>query len=321
MIIRPVINKGEHPIEIGNYYLPTNSIIEFYAVANRWIQNRSPGGIVYGRPRLGKTRAISYLEVYLKRELGNNLPIFKMYCSHHKPNENRFYTDLLRDVGHSSFNVGKAEAKKDRLLKFFIERAENYGQHKIVLFIDEAQMLYEQDYNWLMDIYNQLDKYGITFTVILVGQEELLHQKSAFINTSKIQIIGRFMLHEYKFCGIRNDVDLKICLQGYDDTSEYPINSGWSFTKYFFPDAFEDGKRLADEAKFLMNIYNNIRISANIRGSMEIPMQYLTLTVENCMKVFGANGKGVYWPNKLEWEESISASGYIEAEIYNSMFK
>ncbi len=321
MDTRPILLKGQHPIETGNYYLPTNAIIELYAVVNRWISNRSPGGIVYGRPRLGKTRAISYLEVYLQHEFGENLPIFKMYCSHHKPNENRFYTDLLRDIGHSAFNVGKVEAKRDRLIKFLIERAESYGHHRIVLFIDDAQMLYEQDYNWFMDIYNQLDRYGITFTVILVGQEELLHQKSAFISAAKMQIIGRFMVHEHKFSGIKSTEDLKMCLHGYDDTSEYPANSGWSFTRYFFPEAFEEGMRFANEAQIIIDKFKEVRSKTNIRGKIEIPMQYITLTVDNCMKIFGANGKGVHWPSISNWEEAINSSGYIEAEIYNSMFK
>lgn len=321
MYTRPIVTKGQHPIETGNYHLPTNAIIELYTVVSRWISNRSPGGIVYGRPRLGKTRAIRYLEVYLQHEFGEKLPIFKMYCSHHKPNENRFYTDLLRDLGHSAYNQGKAEVKKDRLLKFLIERAESSGHHKIILFIDDAQMLYEQDYNWLMDIYNQLDRFGITMTVILVGQEELLHQKSAFISVEKMQIIGRFMVHEHKFSGVKTTDDLRVCLQGYDNTSEYPEGSGCSYTRYFFIEAYEDGCRLVNEAHLIFNKFEELRANANIRGQIEIPMQYITLTVDNCLKIFGSNGKGVHWPSLVDWEEAIKTSGYIEAEIYNSMFK
>lgn len=317
----PIINKNEHPVETGNYYLPTNAIIELYAVVHRWISNRAPGGIVYGRPRLGKTRAISCLEVYLKNEFGENLPIFRMYCSHHKPNENRFYTDLLRDIGHSGYNIGKAEAKKDRLIKYFIERAESSGSHRIILFIDDAQMLYEQDYNWLMDIYNQLDRYGISMTVILVGQKELLHQKSAFISAGKMQIIGRFMVHEYKFSGVKNIADLTTCLSGYDETSEFPTNSGYSYTRYFFSDAYDEGHRFKKDVQMIFSKFQKLRKDAQIRGELEIPMQYITLSVDNCMKNFGRNGKGVYWPSAMEWEESIISSGYVEAEIYNSMFK
>lgn len=320
MIIRPLLNKGEHPIEVGAYYVPTNEISNLYKVVSKWISNRVQGGIIYGRPRLGKTRAIACLSHYLKSEFGDDLPIFNTLSYQHKLNENRFYTDLLRDIGHSAYSQGKAEAKKDRLIKYLIYQATSSIHKKIILFIDEAHMLYEQDYNWLMDIYNQLDRHSITFIVILVGQKELLFQKSSFIQSNKMQLIGRFMVQEYKFSGIKCVDDLKICLEGYDILSEYPEGSGYSYTRYFFPEAFDEGKKFSDDAEMIFNQFKEIKAEFDIKGPLEVPMQYITCTIENCLKEYGANGKGIYWPNIYEWNESIKASGYIEAETYNSMF-
>lgn len=104
-----------------------------------------------------------------------------------------------------------------------------------------------------MDIYNELDSAGISMTVILVGQEELVHQRSAFIQAKKAQIIGRFMIHEYKFKGVTDIKDMTVCLAGYDNVSEYPINSGWSFTRYYFPEIFDQGHRLHHCAKELFS--------------------------------------------------------------------
>lgn len=316
-----MVEKGQHPIETGSYRLPTKEIINLYAVVSRLIANRSPGVIIYGRPRLGKTRAISMLEFQLKKEFGDDLQIFKMLCSQHKPNENRFYTDLLREIGHFAYNQGKAEIKKERLIKYFIERAQSSYHKKIILFIDEAHMLYENDYNWLMDIYNQLDRYNITMTVILVGQEELMYQKSAFIASNKMQIVGRFMVHEYMFSGIKSSKELEYCLRAYDELTEYPEDSGCSYTEFFFPEAFRDGRRLSYETDSILEKFEEIRANKNISSAFELPMQYFTLFIDNCMKVFGVNGKGIYWPSSNEWEESIKLCGYIEAEMHNSMFR
>ena len=320
MIKRPILNTGEHPIETGAYYISTKEIENLYKKVSKWISNRAQGGIIYGRPRLGKTRAIKYVTHFLKNEFGDDLPIFTTLSYQHKPNENRFYTDLLRDVGHSAYSQGKAEVKKDRLIKYFIYHATNSKHKKIILFIDEAHMLYEQDYNWLMDIYNQLDRHSITFTVILVGQKELLFQKNSFIQSNKMQLIGRFMVQEYKFSGIKCVDDLRTCLDGYDTLSEYPEDSGYSYTRYFFPDAFYEGMKLSDHAELIFNQFKEIKAEYDIKGDLEIPMQYITLTIDNCLKTYGANGKGLYWPNIHEWKESIKLSGYIEAETYNSMF-
>lgn len=310
----PII-EDLHPIKTGNYHIVTNEIMNLYAVVNRWIKNRAPGGIIYGKPRLGKTKAIEYLKYYLKEEYGEELPIFTMVCSDHKPNENRFYTNLLREVGHSFYNQGKAEIKKERLIRFFIEKAENNKFRKLILFIDESQMLFEKDYNWLMDIYNQLDRNAITMTVILVGQEELMHQRSSFIAGNKKQIVGRFMIHEYKFSGLKNLDDIKTCLKGYDIYSEYPAHSECCFTKYFFTDAYNDGHRLGEDAELIFNAFQDIRSEFNITSPFEIPMQYFTLSIDNCLNTFGSDGKGVYWPSKMNWHEAIKSSGYVYSEI------
>ncbi len=135
---RPYIPKGSHPIETGNYNLPTCEILNLYDEISRWINNRSPGAIVYGRPRLGKTRAIRFVKSFIKEEFGESLPIFQMCCNKYKvPNENRFFTDLLKDLGHSLYLNGKIELKRDSLIKFLIERAEVSAQHRIILFIDD----------------------------------------------------------------------------------------------------------------------------------------------------------------------------------------
>jgi hypothetical protein len=208
---RPYVSKNTHPIETGRYLLPTNEIVRMYDKISQWIINRSPGGMIYGRPRLGKSRAITYLTYQLPNEFGDNLPIFIIKCRQYKqPSENSFFEDLLKDVGHALPFNGKANIKRDRLFRYLLEKAERSAQKRIILFINDAQRLFELQYGWLMDIYNELDSAGISMTVILVGQEELVHQRSAFIQAKKAQIIGRFMVHEYKFKGVTDIKDMTV---------------------------------------------------------------------------------------------------------------
>lgn len=317
---RPHVPKGTHPVETGSYCLPTNEILGLYDEISRWLLNRSPGGIIYGRPRLGKTRAIKFLRALLREEFGSNLPIYQMNCNHYKTaNENRFFTDLLKDLGHNLYLSGKTEMKRDRAIKFLLERAESSSQHRIILFIDDAQRLGESQYDWLMDIYNELDRYNVYMTVILVGQDELTYQRTAFITARKMQIVGRFMIHEYKFSGIKSIDDLRTCLAGYDMASEYPKSSGWCFTKYYFPESFAQGRRLAECAEELYEQFNLLRTEAKILKPIEIPMQYITLTVEYCLRTYGADGKNVGFPCTADWSTSIRNSGFIEAELYYSL--
>src|SRR3569833_106785 len=148
---RPSVPKGTHPIETGRYLLATNEIDRMYELVSQWIDNRSPGGIVHGRPRLGKSRAINYLMHTLPEDFGERLPMFLMTCRQYKnSNESIFFEDLLRDSGHPLSASGKANVKRDRLLKYYLERAESSGLNRIILFIDDAQRLAEIQYGWFM---------------------------------------------------------------------------------------------------------------------------------------------------------------------------
>jgi hypothetical protein len=314
----PLIPKKTHPIETGRYLIATNEICNLYDTLNKWINNRVPGGIIYGKPRLGKTRAIEYLNRIIFATYNYKLAIYIIKCRHYKyPNEGIFFENFLRDINHGICSSGKPHEKRNRLINFLRERAEAYNTNRVIVFIDDAQELFEMQYGWLMDIYNELDSYRIFLTVILVGQEELIHQRSAFIESKKQQIIGRFMVHEYKFTGIKNIDDIKTCLRAYDLDSEYPENSGWSFTRYYFPEAFPQGNRLENCAEDLYCVFKNLRKEAkNLKSSFEIPMQYLTLTVEYALCTFGTGGENLEWLAQSHWKESVINSGYIESETH-----
>lgn len=287
--IKPFIPKGCHPVETGRYRIPTIEIARMYETIMRWVENRSPGGIVHGRPRIGKTEAIRYMIKNMKSNISSNLPVYHILCDqHNKPNENTFFENLLRDIGNGLSLTGNSNAKRERLMKFFLVQGETSAMNHIILFIDDAQRLFEIQYGWLMDIHNLLNNNNISLTVILVGQDELIHQKNAFIQAKKAQIIGRFMIHEYKFTGIKNIQEMNACLKGYDIDSEYPPESGWTFTRYFFPEAFLQGSRLENCAEDLFTSFSNLRIENGLKKSFEIPMQYLTLTIEYALRKFGA---------------------------------
>lgn len=313
---RPKIPRGSHPIETGKYLLATNQINYLLENTREWIENRTPGAIVFGKPRLGKTRAILYLTQKLHKELGETFPIYHIRCKQNKmPTENVFFENLLIDVDHYLPSSGVANAKRQRFTKFLLEKADSSGENKVVLFIDDAQSLFDVQYQWLMDIYNDLDHYGVTMTVILVGQEELIEQRSAFFLTKKNQIIGRFMVQEHEFHGIIDLNDLSICLEDYDN-AQYPKDLGWSFTRYFFPESFDEGFRLQSCAEELYNVFLELKQESKKTNKIEIPMQYLTLTIEIALKRFGINGFNVGCLSKNHWKEAVERSGYRKADLY-----
>jgi hypothetical protein len=214
------------------------------------------------------------------------------------------------------YKSGRAAAKRDRLIEYLSENVEFSFQNRLVLFIDEAQKLHEQHYKWLIDLHNELDARGVAAIVLLIGQDELAHQYSAFQQTQKTQIIGRFMVHQFQFHGLKGARDVKKCLRAYDVDSEYPDGSSWSFTRYFYPAVFNSGFRLASYADSLWEAFRLTKDECGLPSSYEIPMQYFCRTVEFVLRHYGTH-QDVSREISIEmWKEAIRASGYIDAERY-----
>lgn len=307
---------GKHPVDTGKYLIATNEIDKLCYIVGNWIENRFPGAIIHGRPRLGKTRAIQYLMKVLPNEIDQNIPMFHIRCRTYKSvRESNFFEDILAGVGHASPDLGKPSEKRVRLKHFFINAAEKSKQNKIVIFIDDAQKLSAIQYDWLMDIYNELDEYGIVLTTILVGHDELIDRRKKFIKNKDFQIVGRFMSDSYQFNGLKDLNDFMVLLEQYDGGTEFPSNSNTSYTQYYFRDYYEKGFRLTNYAEEFFNVFMELQLEKGLPTNKEIPMQYVTLSIEYILKKYGFLGEYVHSLNKNQFKKSIINSGYIQSEL------
>lgn len=163
---RPFVPIRKHPIYTGDYYIQTASIDNLlYEVVN-WIDSRNPGGIIYGRARIGKTRAIRNLSNELKRLYGEDLPIFNVLMSEHKPSDKYFYLEMLKDIGHYLAKSNRSSSDlKTNLVNHLISVGKFSSVGQIILFIDEANFMSMDDYNYLIDIYNRLERAQVRMTV------------------------------------------------------------------------------------------------------------------------------------------------------------
>lgn len=185
-----------------------------------------------------------------------------------------------------------------------------------MLFVDDAQRLDTNHYDWLMDIYNELESFGITLTTILVGQSELSHRRNIYLTTGK-QIVGRFMIHERRFHGIQSPEQLAYLLSSYDDITEYPVGSNWSYTRFFFPLGFDKGYRLELETQSIWSVIIELRSENGINRKIEIPMHYLISIINYVLIKYGANDESIEWPTTNIWKEAVLISGYINSEVIN----
>lgn len=151
---------------------------------------------------------------------------------------------------------------------------------------------------------------------MFVGQMELKNRRTSFIELGRHQIIGRFMTKEHAFRGIESLEDIEEVLNGYDNQAEWPPNSGCSFTRFFFPEAFDQGHRLLEFANYLYTYITEVRKSNSLFGKTVIPMQYLSGTIEHIFKQFGKyNSCPNEWISVSCLKKAVIESGYIDAEV------
>ena len=123
------------------------------------------------------------------------------------------------------------------------------------------------------------------------------------------------MVHQRRFHGLKSERQIKKCLKAYD-IAEYPEDSGWSFTRYFFPAVFNSGFRLTSHAASLWEAFRLIKDAHGLPGQREIPMQYFCRTVEFVLRRYGTHKEVLSEVSIEMWQEAIRASGYIDAEQY-----
>ena len=181
-----------------------------------------------------------------------------------------------------------------------------------MLFCDEAQRYDENEYEWLRDVHDHLDRLQIRLFTFLVGQQELLAVKTALQRAKKTQIVARLMVEELAFFGIRNVRDVATCLSGYDQT-HYPRASDWSFTRFYLPQGVGAGYRLVDDAPLLWAAFEQLHHKHGLPGELEIPMESFARAVEIVLKDSELRDAPGYRPDATLWTVAVRSCGYIQS--------
>ena len=267
---------SRHPMMWATTALPTRPIEELVNAIRGWLDYLLPGALVWGRFRTGKSEAISYICGNASELLGGNIPVFRYSCADTRQlptNESRFFQSLLIALGYELAEFGSAETKKQRTVEFLAEQAKDRGEDRVILFVDESQWLGTLQYRYLMDLHNLLNTRGVRLITILVGQPELLDVKTALRSAGEGHVIGRFMTCTHHFQGVVGEADLRRLLNALDDGDEFPVGSGWSYTAFFAPRAFEAGFRLEPHAPVIWRTIQQVLNKRGLPEAKEITMQ------------------------------------------------
>lgn len=296
---------------------PTSQLIALQDQISEMIISNSCGFLVVGPSRCGKTSAIRFCTDKLRATYGEELPVILYTATTHIATQKSFYESILFSIGETSVK-GTANQMRSRIINRLVEKAIRTTYQMVIMWIDEAYLLHETELNWLIDIYNELAFNEVQFTVIMVGTKELVDLRKGLITAGKQQIIQRFMTKVIAFHGIETPEQLLLCLAAVDSSISLHGNSDPEkliLSKRFFPDAYLDGKTMADAAEDFWLALQNIRHKNHIATDY-LTMKNFVDCISYCIRNFGAMSKNpVYFPTVAEWEKALNESGFTTSVL------
>lgn len=310
-VLRPIPLEN-HPLVQQTYIIPTPSIDSAYKQVKTCIRHRTPGALLLGPSRYGKTYAVRYMDSALRDDFPNLASIGFTAQKKKNPVESAFFENLLVAVGHKEALAGSNSAKRLRLTSKLMEIVDRSKRNILNVFADEAHRFEASEYEWLWDVHDALEKHSIRMITFLIGNQKLKQQKNAFRVAGETPIISRFMIDEIPFHGVQSVEDAVTCLQGYDE-AKFPEKSDWTYTRFFFPKAWQEQLRLANEASDLWNAFLRAHEAAGFRFQMEIPMTYFARTVEIACMDYSDKDSSNFRFNPGVWDEVVLSSKYVVA--------
>lgn len=291
----------KHALLTRQYAVYTPPMDQMIEQVGDWLDQKQSGGYIYGASRFGKSRTIMW---HLKTVLSERFEVpVPLVVWSRRPDSHKSERDFWKAIliaSEFTFALEEKEISKTRAYAMcanrFVSVANNADLNYVVLVIDEAQGMTLQEWNWLVGLQNDLDRKGYLMTVFSIATHPMGYKHDYMAHTGNSHIAARFMLSSAQFHGLKSVEELGFALNGFDEDSEWPPESGVSFLRYFAKNDFDAGRRLANCANDLWNALIELA-PENRKKAREFPMQHVAQTVESILKEL-ARGRG--------WNEATS---------------
>jgi type II secretory pathway predicted ATPase ExeA len=241
-----------HPLMTKDVLLPTKPINELFLAIRRVVAMRETGCCFTGHSGVGKSSALEVVDAMLRIKMPKLCVVHHDTHSQQMPSIRAFFKHFLTSVKHSQLK-GETFDLRQRLVNWLVDEAKLSGLNLVVIFIDEAQLMTIQDFNFLKDVFNDLSKDGVQLITILMAQSPDFDSViDTLKNERRLDLIGRFAMRILPFRAYNCAEDLKLILNGID-MAVFPERSGITWTEFYFPNAFGAGFRLVGQLDSFMH--------------------------------------------------------------------
>ncbi|MDP2076296.1 hypothetical protein [Hydrogenophaga sp.] len=232
----------------------------------------TPGMLVIGRQRIGKSKALGFVQEVLSEEIGYPILVLSWTIADDDRRTGRaFLQDRMRQSGTDAISHRDLAVLRSRLISHIRADAARLGTKRVAFFVDEAQILIDQEYAQMLFLFNEMERYDLRPFFLLVGQPELLGVKGRWLASGNYQNIGRFATRTHEYSGIRLE-ELEKVLSGFDDDSD-GIEQCVAYK--VAPKAFAEGWRISALGPLMVTAVQSVALAHNITDEVRMPMQYL----------------------------------------------
>jgi hypothetical protein len=236
----------DHPAFSIQTVLLTEPIKELYQMVRRVLLVRETGCCFTAPSGVGKTRAFMMLQHVLRERMPNLVVVGHAGWNHQVPSIRAFFKHFLTAVDHPELR-GETFDLRRRLVCRLIDLARTHQSPFVLLLIDEAGTLRIEDFLFLKDIYNDLDREGVGLITIMIGQDPDFSDRIAELRErGRTDLVSRFARRREVLRALSTSKDVAGIFRQYD-TTVWPQGSGQTWTKFFLPEASAAGFTLESQ--------------------------------------------------------------------------
>jgi len=298
----------KHPILMRRAVLPTPAVQSAIAIACKAAFGQRDSVAFWANPLSGKSSCVRSLGVVLARDFpGCGILVYeakkKQVCA-----EGAFLEDVLDTMNFEVKKGRTLSAKRTQTMRALYAHAAPRGH--LFLIIDEAQEMAEGEFCWLKAIINWLVERDCCVTVLLFGQHELLDLRQNLITKGRSDLHARYMAELYEFENIHNEEELQVTFAACDSQSEYPANSGWSYTRFLWPEAFAHGFTLAKQASTAWLAF--VKASPNTGCAFGVSMRWVARVLAELADATKDEDRASFGIDPTMWATAIERAGYVD---------
>ena len=246
----------EHPVYSPTFYVATEPIRDLFDKVDWFIRLRRSGLAVHGKSGAGKSRALRALETRLK-EVFPRILIWRLNAHQRaQATIGQYLSSALKTLGHAMIK-GDVGTLTERLVTTLVHQAKQKGAKVVLLLADETQGMKPDELFLLRDLANTLSEDGVSLVTVMFGEAPAFQSMISDLNGLQTDgLHSRFFRQHHVLAGFSSVTEIEEILDQLD-TLCFPVDSGWTYTRFFCENAWRRGFRLKSQATALWQAMND----------------------------------------------------------------